>query len=75
MSFESKNELETNDIINLTEQESLKTECKDIGNRWEKNCPKCGKTQTYSSKYTLLDSIKYNKWCNARKNGTRLNVK
>lgn len=32
--------------------------------RWSKNCPKCGREQIYSSKYTLQNAFLENKWCN-----------
>lgn len=46
-------------IPNLSE----KNECKDIGKIWKKNCPKCGKEQTYSKRWIWVRAIKENKQC------------
>ena len=31
--------------------------------KYEKNCPKCNKTLIYSTKYSLTESIKKNRFC------------
>lgn len=44
----------------------MKIQCENIGNKnvWKKNCPKCGREQVYTSKYTLKYSIVKNTCCN-----------
>src|ERR1039457_7263596 len=47
----------------------------DNKNQWSKNCPKCGKEEVYTSKYTLQNSIFHNKWCNkCRSESKRIEV-
>lgn len=36
---------------------------KNNSKKYEKNCPNCGKVQTYKSKQILKQSIKKNTWC------------
>lgn len=64
MNCENKNELEIKDTMTDTNPTFLKKECDDIGNQWTKICPKCGKMQSYSCKYTLRMSIEKNTICN-----------
>jgi hypothetical protein len=59
----NKNESETPDTISSTENESKKKECKNIGKKWTKNCPNCGKLQTYSNKQNLTVAINENRTC------------
>ena len=63
MNLETKNELEINDITRDIKNESKTIKCEDIGEKWIKNCPKCGKIQNYSDKYKLKRSIDNNSKC------------
>ena len=64
MNLKNKNELEMQDITQNTETKSENVISKDITQKWTKNCPKCGREQVYTSKYTLKNAILENKWCN-----------
>jgi predicted RNA-binding Zn-ribbon protein involved in translation (DUF1610 family) len=61
----NNNAIEPNVIMSVIKNDLIKNQCNDIGNKkWKKNCPKCGKEQMYSSKYTLKNAIFENKFCN-----------
>lgn len=64
MNLGNKNELETDDIINVTETIFLKKECNDIGNKWTRECPNCNTQIVYKNKYKLAYAIRDNTWCN-----------
>jgi hypothetical protein len=36
-----------------------------MNNTWKKNCPKCGREQTYCCKGIYIKSLKKNTWCNS----------
>jgi len=57
---------EDGDVNGMPEikNESIKNECENITQiKWEKTCPKCNKSQTYSNKYKLLRAIQDNSKC------------
>jgi hypothetical protein len=61
--FVNKSESEMNDITKNTEIESKKNVCENTGKIWKRNCPKCGKDISYSTKYVLIRAIKRNSFC------------
>lgn len=68
MNYENKNESVINDITNDIKKTFCKKECKDIGKKWTKNCPKCNKEQFYKSKKSFWNANKLNSICTSCKN-------
>jgi hypothetical protein len=60
---ESKNELETNDIISSTEEKLENETSNDITKKWARKCPKCGKMLEYSNKGNLNKAVRKNQLC------------
>lgn len=46
-----------------TKTASTKNECESITQKWEKQCPKCHRIQTYSNKYKLERALHNNSKC------------
>lgn len=60
---ENPNEEMTNFITRDTKNKSSKSEWKDIGKVWKKNCPKCGSEQQYSTLQDYNKALKRNRQC------------
>ena len=66
--YENKNKFVINDITNDINKISCEKECKDIGKKWTKKCPKCNKEQFYKNKRSFWNASKSNSICKSCKN-------
>ena len=66
--YENKNKFVINDITNDINKISCEKECKDIGKKWTKKCPKCNKEQFYKNKRSFWNANKSNSICKSCKN-------